>query len=41
MCKLRLSKDTQYETRLVAEQVYTELKKQFPVAAPMIVEGVF
>jgi len=41
MCKLRLSKDTQYETRLVAKQVYTELKKQFPVAAPMIVEGVF
>ena len=41
MCKLRLSKDTQYETRLVAEQVYTELKKVFPVAAPMIVEGVF
>jgi thymidylate synthase (FAD) len=41
MCKLRLSKDTQYETRIVAEQVYEQLKKQFPVAAPMIVEGVF
>jgi thymidylate synthase (FAD) len=41
MCKLRLSKDTQYETRLVAQAVYEELKKQFPVAAPMIVEGVF
>jgi thymidylate synthase (FAD) len=41
MCKLRLSKDTQYETRLVAQAVYEELKKQFPVAAPMLVEGVF
>ena len=40
MCKLRLSPDTQYETRLVAQQVYTELKKQFPVAAPLIVGGV-
>jgi thymidylate synthase (FAD) len=40
MCKLRLSKDTQYETRLVAQGVYTELKKQFPVAAPLLVEGV-
>ena len=41
MCKLRLSKDTQYETRMVAQAVYDELKNQFPVAAPMIVEGVF
>jgi thymidylate synthase (FAD) len=41
MCKLRLSKDTQYETRLVAQQVYTELKKQFPIAAPLLVEGVY
>lgn len=40
MCKLRLSKDTQYETRLVAQGVYAELKKQFPVAAPLLVEGV-
>ena len=40
MCKLRLSKDTQYETRLVAQGVYTELKKQFPIAAPLLVEGV-
>jgi thymidylate synthase (FAD) len=41
MCKLRLSKDTQYETRLVAQQVYEELKKQFPVSAPLLVEGVY
>jgi thymidylate synthase (FAD) len=40
MCKLRLSKDTQYETRLVAQGVYAELKEQFPVAAPLLVEGV-
>ena len=40
MCSLRLSKDTQYETRLVAQQVYEELKKQFPVSAPLLVEGV-
>ena len=41
MCKLRLSPDTQYETRLVAQQVYEELKKQFPAAAPLLVEGVY
>jgi len=40
MCKLRLGKDTQAETRYVAEKVYVELKKQFPVAAPLLVEGV-
>ena len=41
MCKLRLSKDTQVETRYVAEKVYEELKEQFPVAAPLLVEGVY
>lgn len=41
MCKLRLSKDTQYETRLVAEKIYEHLCKQFPVSAPLLVEGVF
>jgi thymidylate synthase (FAD) len=40
MCKLRLAKDTQYETRLVAQGVYEELKKQFPVSAKLLVEGV-
>ncbi len=40
MCKLRLAKDTQYETRLVAQGVYNELEKQFPVAAPLLVKGV-
>ena len=41
MCKLRLGKDTQAETRYVAEKVYEELKKQFPIAAPLLVEGVY
>jgi len=40
MAKLRLAPDSQYETRLVAEKIYTELKRQFPIAAPLLVEGV-
>jgi len=40
MCKLRLHPEAQYEARLVAQKVYEELKKQFPVAAPLLVEGV-
>jgi len=40
MCKLRIHPEAQYESRLVAEKVYEELKKQFPVAAPLLVEGV-
>jgi thymidylate synthase (FAD) len=40
MCKLRLSSDTQAETRVVAQAVYEELKKQFPISAPLLVEGV-
>ena len=41
MCSLRVKEDTQYESRLVAKKVYEELKKQFPVAAPLLVEGVY
>lgn len=41
VCKLRLGSDTQKETTYVAEKVYEELKKQFPVAAPLLVEGVY
>jgi len=41
MCKLRLAPDSQYETRLVAEVIYKELEKQFPVSAGLIVKGVF
>jgi len=40
MCKLRIHPEAQHESRLVAERVYEELKKQFPVAAPLLVEGV-
>lgn len=41
MCKLRLHPEAQKESRMVAEKVYEELKKQFPVSAPLLVEGVF
>ena len=41
MCKLRIHPEAQYESRLVAERIYEELKKQFPVAAPLLVEGVY
>jgi len=40
MCQLRCHPEAQYESRLVANKVYEELKKQFPVAAPLLVEGV-
>lgn len=30
MCNLRLKVDTQYETRLVAEQIHNEMKELFP-----------
>lgn len=39
MCKLRLASDAQAETRFVAECVYKELEKQFPVSAPLFVKG--
>ena len=32
MCKLRCSKDTQYETRTVADQISTEMSELFPVS---------
>ena len=37
---MSLSKDTQKETRMVAEKVYEELKKQFPISALLLVGGV-
>jgi len=40
MCRERMSADAQYETRLVAKEVYKHLCNQFPVAAPLLVEGV-
>jgi len=32
MCKLRCSKDTQYETRTVADQISTKMSELFPVS---------
>jgi len=32
MCKLRLKEDTQYESRLVAQQISTKMKKLYPVS---------
>lgn len=32
MCKLRCTEDTQYETRLVADQISKEMKQLFPVS---------
>jgi thymidylate synthase (FAD) len=32
MCHLRCKPDTQYETRIVAEQIDDEMMKLFPVA---------
>lgn len=32
MCKLRCKDDTQYETRLVADQISKEMKRLFPVS---------
>lgn len=39
MCCLRLNDDVQYETRLVAEQVYEVMKEHWPVSAPALVKG--
>jgi thymidylate synthase (FAD) len=37
MCNLRLPSDTQYETRVVAEQVSKALGDLFPVSWPSLV----
>lgn len=39
MCRERLGRDAQYESRLVAQKVYKYLKEYYPVAAPALVEG--
>jgi len=39
MCRLRLHPEAQYESRLVAQQVYKYLKEYYPVAAKAFVEG--
>ena len=40
MVRLRIQEDSQYESRIVAGQVYQLMKGVFPVAAPLLVEGV-
>ena len=39
MCNLRLKEDTQYETRLVAQDVHREMSELFPVAWNELVKG--
>lgn len=39
MCRLRLHPDAQYESKLVAEEVYNHLKEYYPVSAKALVEG--
>lgn len=38
MCKLRLPEDTQYESRLVAQQVYQILSDKFPVSTKALLD---
>ena len=39
MCRLRLKEDTQYESRLVAQQIDREMMKLFPVAWEALTDG--
>jgi thymidylate synthase (FAD) len=39
MCALRLKEDTQYETRLVAQQIDTMMAGLFPVSWKALVHG--
>lgn len=39
MCKLRLGKDAQYETQLVAEEVSKHMKSLFPVSWEALING--
>ena len=39
MCKLRLKEDTQYESRLVAQQIDKEMLKLFPVSWEALIKG--
>ena len=40
MCRLRCASDTQYETRIVADQISEEMGKLFPVSWSALMEGV-
>ncbi len=37
MCKLRLKEDTQYESRLVAQQISAKMAELFPVSWPCLI----
>ena len=39
MCKLRCASDTQYESRIVADQISAEMAKLFPVSWDALMEG--
>lgn len=39
MCKLRLKEDTQYESRLVAQQISEEMERLYPVSWKALVKG--
>ena len=39
MCKLRLKEDTQYESRLVAQQISAKMAELFPVSWQALVGG--
>jgi thymidylate synthase (FAD) len=40
MCRLRCASDTQYETRIVADQISEKMKELFPVSWAALMEGV-
>ena len=40
MCRLRCASDTQYETRIVADQISAKMKELFPVSWAALMEGV-
>jgi thymidylate synthase (FAD) len=39
MCRLRCKEDTQYETRIVADQINTIMQPLFPVAWEALLDG--
>jgi len=39
MCKLRCAKDTQFETQLVASQIYGEMLKLYPISWAALMEN--
>ena len=39
MCNLRLKQDSQYESRLVAQQISEEMERLYPVSWKALVKG--